>query len=701
MNILIPDHWLREYLETKATPQQIKEYLSLCGPSVERMHEEDGEVIYDIEVTGNRPDSMSIVGVAREAAAILPRFGIAAKLLNDPYFAKVKSQKSKVKSEKKLSIKTDGNLNPRWTSVVLDNVTVGPPPAWLKKRLEATGIRPFNTVIDVTNYIMRAYGQPVHAFDYDQILPKNGVPTMILRASQKGERIITLDGKTHSLTGDDIVIEDGSGRLIDLCGIMGAQNSSVKSTTKTIVLFMQTYDPSHIRKTSMSIAHRTEAAGLFEKGLDPELVMPSIHTGIELINQVAGGDIASKIYDIYPKPYKPYSVTVSRPKVDAYIGKHLTDKEILDIMTTLGFKCEIVIPGLTRNPSSFKTGSRPASSERTRGELGGRDDMIRVTVPSFRRDVIIDVDIIEELSRIYGYQNITSTLPDTAPPVVMQDPTLTWEEEIKVRLRDWGYTETYTYSMISEELMDAFHLDKSKTYKISNPLSNEWMYMRPSLLPSMLAVMKQNLSLNDNLKLFELSMIYSYRPGELPNESTMLVVALSGDRFVEAKGLTESLFELMGIPFVDQTIPSAGLFQLNRSLYCGKYGVIGLVDQSLLTTLQINKPVTIVYLNLQEMITNANSQKTYIPIPKYPASFEDLAFVLPPKTAVGPIITALKYAHPLVTDVSLLDQYETTTTFHITYLSPEKNLTTEDLRPIREKLIALAQQKFNAELKTM
>jgi len=368
MNILIPDSWLREYLETKATPQQIKEYLSLCGPSVERMHKEDGEVIYDIEVTGNRPDSMSILGIAREAAAILPRFGIAAKLLNDPYDMKgltLKTKKVKPFEAKTLTIKTDPMLNPRWTSVVIDNVNVGSSPTWLQKRMEATGIRSLNTVVDVTNYIMRAYGQPVHTFDYDQILPKNGVPTMILRASTKGERVITLDGKTHNLPGDDIVIEDGSGRLIDLCGIMGAQNSSVKSSTKTIVLFMQTYEPTHIRKTSMSLAHRTEAAGLFEKGLDPELVMPSVLKGIELIAQVAGGKVASKIYDIYPKPHKPYIVSVTKEKLTTYLGISLSDKDIANILTPLGFK-----PILTKSSVSAQ-------------------------IPSFRRDIMMNVDIIQ------------------------------------------------------------------------------------------------------------------------------------------------------------------------------------------------------------------------------------------------------------------------------------------------------------------
>ena len=672
MNILIPDSWLRDYLETKATPKQIKEYLSLCGPSVERIHEESGEPIYDVEITTNRPDAMSVVGVAREAAAILPRFGIAAKLKNDPYQLRLKTQDLRLKTSKKLMIKTDPTLNPRWTSVVIDKIKVGPSPAWLQKRLEATGIRALNNIVDVTNYIMRAYGQPVHAFDYDQILPKGGVPTMLLRASSKGERVITLDGKTHILPGNDIVIEDGSGRLIDLCGIMGAQNSSIKSTTKTIVLFMQTYDPTHIRKTSMSLAHRTEAAGLFEKGLDPQLVMPSILKGIELISQVAGGHVASKLYDIYPKPYKPSTVSLARTKSDAYIGKYLADKEIIDILKPLGFQTKVT------------------------------KEEITVSVPSFRRDVTIDVDIIEELARIYGYHNISSSLPDTAPPVVMPDPALAWEEEIKMRLRDWGYTETYTYSMISEELMDIFGMDKAKAYKIANPLSSEWVYMRPSLQPSVLQAVKENLNHTGSLKLFELSMIYEWSPGNLPKESPILIVVWSGNHFLEAKGLAESLFSLLGIPMPDPD-PKQLLDWKNPNirLSLGAYGSVGLLRDDLQHTIGISTPITVLDLNVAKLVANAHPQKTYIPIPKYPPSYEDLALVLPTQTAVGPMISTLKSAHPLVTDVTLLDQYETTTTFHITYLSLEKNLTTEDIRPIREKLIALAQTKFNAQLKTI
>ncbi|KKU82902.1 MAG: Phenylalanine-tRNA ligase beta subunit, partial [Microgenomates group bacterium GW2011_GWA2_47_8] len=503
MNILIPDSWLREYLNTKATPKQIKEYLSLCGPSVERIHKEAVEVIYDVEITTNRPDAMSVVGVAREAAAILPRFGIAAKLLHDPYkiARKQRWQDSKI-ANKTLTIKTDANLNPRWTSIVFEGVTVKPSPNWLKKKLEATGIRSLNNIIDITNYLMRGLGQPAHAFDFDAISDKANHATMILRASKKGEKLTTLDGKNHTLPGDDIVIEDGKGRLIDLCGVMGAQNSAIRASTKTVILFLQTYDPMHIRRTMMNLAHRTEAGGLFAKG-------------VELVTELSGGSIASRLYDIYPKPHKPYTVSLTRTKADAYIGKHLSDKEIMEILNTLGFQTKVT------------------------------KEVITVSVPSFRRDVTIDVDIIEELARIYGYHNITSTLPDTAPPVVMPDPALGGEEEIKMRLRDWGYTETYTYSMISEDLMDIFGLDKAKVYKIANPLSNEWVYMRPTLWPSMLSSVKQNLNIKPDLTLFELSMTYIYRAGKLPDEKPVLLIAWTGDQFYNAKGV-ELVTELSG-----------------------------------------------------------------------------------------------------------------------------------------------------------
>ena len=473
MNILIPDSWLRKFLITKATPEQLQKCVSLCGPSIERINMVKDEPVYDVEITTNRPDAMSVFGVAREASVILPRFGIKAELIDDPYAIDTKLETKHLRPTeiKQIHIETNSELNPRWTSIILDNVYATDSPKWLQDLLTKAGIRPINTIVDVTNYLMIGFGQPCHAFDYDRIGKKKGIPWMKLRASKKGEKLKTLDGKSHTLWGDDIVIEDGTGKIMDLCGIMGGESSSITKDTKTIVLFIQTYEPVHIRKTMMRLSQRTDAGSLFEKGTDSELVLPVLLLGIELLQEIAGGKIASIITDIYPKPYKPNTVSCTRTKLNTYLGSPLEAKQIKDILVSLGLMPTI------------------------------KDSTVEVIVPSFRRDIEIDVDIIEEIARIYGYHNIASTLPASAPPVIIADPQLYWEQEIKIRLRDWGFTETYTYSMISEHLMDTFALDKSKAYKISNPYSNDWVYMRPTLVPSVTSVLKQNIHNKESLKL--------------------------------------------------------------------------------------------------------------------------------------------------------------------------------------------------------
>jgi len=664
MNILVPDVWLRKYLTTKASPLQLKEYLSLCGPSIERIYGKGKETVYDIEITGNRPDGMSVMGVAREAATILPRFGIPATLTGDPYKEKVKFPT--VKQSLPLTLTTDAKLNPRWCSVIFDNVNVSESPPWLRRELELAGMRSLNTVVDITNYLMRAYGQPAHVFDYDLIESHQ----MTLRASKKGEKLVTLDGKSHTLPGDDIVIEDGSGKLIDLCGIMGGENSSVTTATKRVMLFLQTYSPSHIRKTSMALGHRTEAAGLFEKGIDTELVGPVLLQGIAMMTSLTGARLASKVTDLYPAPPVKEQVSVSRKKINSYIGL-IPDKEIKEILTSLGFTVTL------------------------------SQESVSVRVPSYRRDVTIDVDIIEEIARVHGYHTIPSKLPEHAPPMSMPDPQLALEEQIKIRLRDWGYTETYTYSMLSEEQMDVFHLDKTKAYTIANPLSTEWVYMRPSLWPSMLATVKTNLERVKDGKFFELSMSYLWRQGDLPAETPMLIVALTGDKFFEAKGLAEALFDLYGItqPEYDSS-GSHDWLDETCSLHFVGLGAVGLVNASIRKALSINTPVTVLELNLLAFAARAKGGKTYLPVPKYPSIIEDLSFVVPPRFEIGPLLTALKKAHPLVAQARLLDTHKDTRTIHVEYQDPAKNLTGEDIVPIRKKLIALATNDFGLTLRT-
>jgi len=666
MNILIPDNWLRMYLKTKATPQEIKEYLSLCGPSIERIYGEGNECVYDIEITGNRPDAMSVMGVAREAATILPRFGIAATLVGDPYREKVVFPKSK--NELKLTLATDATLNPRWMSLIFDNVTVKASPTWLTKYLELAGMRSLNNVVDITNFLMRAYGQPAHVFDYDAIEGHK----MTLRASKKGEKLQTLDGKSHTLPGNDIVIEDKHGKLIDLCGIMGGENSSVTERTKRVILFLQTYSPSHIRKTSMALGHRTEAAALFEKGLDTELVKPVFYRGMELMMELTGGKPASTLIDLYPKPHKAVTVSVPLSKIYSYIGT-ISLKEIKETLASLGFRVQ----------SSTKA--------------------ITVVVPSYRRDVSIDVDVIEEIARVYGYQNIPSRLPEHAPPTTMPDPVLSHEEALKIRLRDWGYTELITYSMVSKELMEKFGHDTNNAYKIANPLSSEWEYMRPDLFMSMVPVLRENLKLTKSLKVFELSMVYRFRPNNLPEETPTLIVVWSGNKFLEAKGLAETIFSLFGIPFPHDLANEAKQpfdWYSQHRLSLSEFGSLGTLDYQMLQKNGITTPLTRLVIDFGKLVARANAKKSYTPVPKYPPIMEDLSFIVPDNFYIGPLMEALRAAHPLVFDVTLLDVHENTRTFHITYQDEKRNLTNADITPIRTKLISLAESKFGVSLKS-
>jgi len=676
MNILVPDSWLHEFLKTDAKPDDIRRCLSLAGPSVERVTKTGKDIVYDIEITSNRPDSMSVFGIAREAAAILPRSGFKATLVNDIYADRYKEEAKQYKKEgnKKLRITTDGELNPRFTAIVLDNVNVKKSPAEIIHKLKRAGIRPINTIVDITNYLMVAYGQPAHAFDFDRLHPHQNTVTLTLRASKKGENLTTLDGKTFTLPGGDIVIEDGSGTLVDLCGIMGGENSSITGSTKTVILFLQTYDPGRIRKTSMYLAHRTQAASLFEKDLDTESVLPVIIKGIDLVRKFSGAHAASRLYDIYPKPFRPYSVTVTRDKIDRYIGTKLRDADIIKVLGSLGLK---------------------ATTEK---------DTITAEIPSYRKDIQIDVDLIEEIARIWGYHKIAPTLPASVPPMTIVDPNIPWEEETKVRLRDWGYTEIYGYSMISEELMDIFGFDKTKTYSIANPLTKELVYMRPSLLPTMLPAMKQNLALRDTLLLFELSMTYRFRAGDIPEEVPTLLVAWSGTQFSKAKGLAEALFDSMGIPFpsaIQSEIQAPDWYDREKTLALGEYGYVGLVRRSVLDKLSVRADITVLELKFSHMVSQAKRTKSYRPIPKFPPSYEDLAFVFPVSIPLGPVIDTLKKADPLVSNVILLDTHQSTRTFHVTYQSAKKNLTTEDIAPVRNKLIDAVTHAFGLTLKTL
>lgn len=482
MNISIPHSWLKEFLTTDASPAKITECLSLCGPSVEQLEKTGNDYIYHLEVTTNRVDMMSVLGIAREAAAILPRFGIKAKRRPSGTLPEVDQTGSFP-----LKIEVDQKLCPRFSAVVIGNVSVKPSPKKVSDYLEKSGIRSLNNVVDISNYLMRAYGQPVHTFDFDKIKDK-----MILRLSKKDETITTLDGKTFTLPGGDIVIEDGGKRLIDLCGIMGAANSAVEGNTKNVLLFVQTYSPKHIRATSMTLGQRSEAAVIFEKSPDPEMVLPVLQKGIQLFKEWANGLQGSKIIDIYPNPYKPKTVTAPLQLIKERLGVEISQNEVDKILESLGF-------------------------------VNGR-------VPSWRAsDVTIPEDIVEEVARIYGYHRLPSQIMATAIPTNYPDTKFYLEQQIKHWLVGFGLNEIYTNSLVSQNYPGQL--------KIKNALSVDWQYLRNSLIPSH----------TQTFAAFEIANTYHPRPGKLPEERLELVLSGFKD-FAELKGIVDALSAKLHVP---------------------------------------------------------------------------------------------------------------------------------------------------------
>lgn len=671
MNILVPHSWLKKYLKTEASPKEIEEKLSLCGPSVEKVEKIGKDYVYDIEITTNRVDAMSILGVAREANAILSRFGIEAELTKDPY--KLKPEKYTVKNNikpLKVDIKNP-DLVPRFTAVKINNVQIKESNPKIKKQLELVGIRSLNNVIDISNYLMHELGQPVHVFDYDKIADQK----MIVRESKPGEKITTLDGKTHKLPGNDIVIEDGEGKLIDLCGIMGGKNSAVDRKTENVLLFVQNYEAKHIRETSMQLAHRTQAASLFEKEIDPELVMPTLLKAVQLIKQEANGKPNKEIVDIYQQPYKQKCISTTLQKSESVLGVELQKSEVEQHIKNLGFEI-----------------------------LKSKEEVLKIGIPSWRaKDINIEEDIIEEVARIYGYHNLPSKLPPLKTLPKQPKLEFKWEEKAKHTLKNWGLTEIYSYSLQDKEEIKNTNLNPKDHLKLKNPLSSEWVYLRKSIVPSLLSVLKKNKGTKEPLKLFEIANIYHPLTNKLPQEKQVLTIAYNQDCFFNLKGLCTALIEELGITRISyKKNNKTKYWNPNASAKIvhdkeGVLGYIGKIRNNICKKFELEN-ATAAEINFQKINKLANQRKTYHPIPKYPPVIDDLTFLFDQQTAYRDILKAIKQASNLVHQVKLIDTYQNALTFRISYLNKKGNLSEKKAAKIRKKIVS-AVEKINGKLK--
>lgn len=648
MNIKIVDSWLREYLETKATAHEISRELSLASVSVDRTDKLGGDYVYDIEVTTNRPDLMSVIGIAKEARVVLEEQGIPAKF---------KESKLPNVPPAEISFPIDVKIDPKLVNrimAVVMEVEIGKSPTEIKDRLEKSGIRSLNNLIDVTNYLMREIGHPAHVFDYDLLNTKG----MIIRESKPGEMITTLDGKQYRLTGGDIVADNGSGEIIDLLGVMGTANSVVQNDTRRILFFLDNNNPGKIRQTSMNLGIRSEAAIINEKGIDPELMTLALRRGVELYQEMANGKVVSKVLDLYPNKAKGRLIKVPLEKINQIIGVEINPNKSSEILKKLGFGVK-------------KTGQ-----------------LLEVEVPTSRsNEVIIVEDVIEEIARIYGYHKLPSVLPtflnNKNVPYANQ---FYFEERVKNALKYWGYTEVYSYSLVSEVLYQG---PTQTAVKIKNPLSEDMVYLRNSLVPSLLQVVEDNKS-RELIKIFELSSTYHKKQNGLPEEKLMLcgVLKKQNATFYEIKGLIEQLFEDLGI------------INYKFKQRKGEPGANVVIDEKQVGYIEILNNNTIDFeLEFESLLKHANIKKIYKPLAKFPPLVEDITFVLSEGTNTEDVTSEIKLQSFLIIDVSLKDQFENSRTFHIVYQAQDRNLTNKEVSEIREQIIKGIVGKFKASVK--
>lgn len=662
MNILISHSWLKEFVKTDAGPKEIADLLSLHSASVESVKKQGNDYIYDIEVTTNRVDMMSVAGIAREIVSVLKTNRKKGELIK-----KLDSRipQNWLKKNDYLDVKIDKTVCSRF-SMLLFEIEIKPSPDWLRDRLDKSGIRSINNIVDITNYVMMETGQPMHAFDYEKIAGAQ----MNLRQSKKGESLTTLDGIKRNLAGGDIVIDDNE-KLIDLCGIMGGENSAINGETKKVLIFAQTYDPIRIRKTTQTTGLRSEASTRFEKGLDSELVIPALKLSEKLLHETAGAKLLGGLIDIYENPYKPKRVSVDVSMVNTYLGIKLAVSEMEKILNSLGFSC---------------------FSDKNK---------ITVQVPSWRgNDVNIPQDLIEEIARIYGYHNLPSRVRIGEPIQAGGDPNLPWIEKAKDVLKYWGFNEVYTSSLTAKEDLEKHGFNPQKTIKLKNPLTTEGEYLRPSIIPGVLKAVSENKPRSEEVvKIFELSKIYLPKKRQInqPVDEVLTLTGAVSDKsdktFLQVKGIVEELFRELGIDTfsfsakVDESCPVAKLLhpvkRLEMRVNDKACGVMG----------QIND-VIIFDIDFDEVLKHANNNKSFQPISQYPPIIEDITFTLPEKTYVGDVMETIRKSSSLIVNLELITSYKNTRTFHIYFQHKNKNLTEKEVVEVKKKLTGEVRELF-------
>ena len=633
------------------------------------------DALIEFEITSNRPDCRSIIGIAREAAVTL------GKELKYP---EIKVQACDEEMSFEIDIQTD--LCKRYCGRVVKDVKVGPSPYWMQRKLIEAGMRPISNIVDITNYVMLELGQPLHAFDLDDIKYNK----MTVKMAEEGEKFTTLDGVERTLTSDMLVIGNKD-KTLDLAGIMGGENSEIKDTTTSIFIEGASFAKENIRATSKKLGLRTEASSRFEKGIDINLTEEAVNRACQLIEELGCGTVLNGMLDYYPQKEEVQKVTVNPVRINKLLGVNVPMDQFINILESLEFKCNLV------------------SSE-----------VLELEVPTFRLDITEDADILEEIARIYGYDNIPSASLEGNATAGVKTEKQKFIDNVKSNSIACGLNEILTYSFVSPRGVDKINLpaddEKRNFVKIMNPLGEETSVMRTTLIPNMLDVISTNISHKvEEVSAFECGNTFIPQEG-LPIETKKYCVGMYGKEvdFFVLKGVVESILNNVGLKGYEIEPETTNLtFHPGRcakivynNIYIGTFGEL---HPDVIENYNLGQRVYVAEINIDTVFENLNLTKSYNPLPKYPSTSRDIALIVKDELFVKQIEDIIKAnGGDLVESYKLFDVYKgaqieeghKSIAYSITYRSKEKTLTDEDVAKVHEKILSELSEKLNANLRS-
>jgi phenylalanyl-tRNA synthetase beta chain len=678
-----------------------------------------GDAVFDLELNPNMARCLSIIGIAREVAAL------TGQPLKVPEPA-MKAEGAPIAGQITIEI-ADPDLCSRYSATLIKGVQVGPSPLWMQRRLTMAGMRPINCIVDITNYVMLEWGQPLHAFDYDKLRGRRAgePPVIIVRRAHPGEKMTTLDHVEREFEPDMLLITDGGGPVA-VAGVIGGVDTEISETTTNVLLESANFNNLNNRRTAELLKLPSEASLRFGRGLPPETTVLAAQRASELMRQLAGGTVAAGIADAYPVKPKTRTVDLLPTEVQRLLGVPVSRREIVESLQALGFLCARYSP----------VGSSPpgANGVPPLGGAGTDPAPIHVTVPYYRLDVEIPADLVEEVARMIGYDKIPDTLLRDELPPQRRNLALEAEERVRDLLVGCGLSEVITYSMTNLESVAKLDptgkpVDAAEYIRLANPLTAEREYMRRTLTNSLLETLRDNLRFTERVTVFEIAHVYLPQPGqELPAEPRRVGIAMSGPRqltqwtgksdesldFYDLKGIVETLLSRLRVTAYSFVPTDHPTFQSGRvaRLLIGEtgIGVLGEVDP--LVRDQFDLPaqrVCLLELDLDALLACASSSYHYEPPSRFPAVTQDLALVVDESTPAVQVRDAMvKAGGRLLQKVELFDIYHGTQippgkkglAYTLSFQAPDRTLTDDDANRLQARILRTLEKELGAQLRT-